>query len=51
VGRPEAIKLLGRLRLDRRIILKWILKRHGEIAWTGFIWLTIRTFDGLLWLR
>jgi hypothetical protein len=45
MGIPEAIKPLD---VDKRIILKWGLKRHGEMVWTGFIWLTIRTFGGLL---
>jgi hypothetical protein len=27
VGKPEVTRLLGRYRLDGRIILKWVLKR------------------------
>jgi hypothetical protein len=30
------------LDIDGRLILKWILKWDGE-AWTGLIWLRIRT--------
>jgi len=32
----------------RRIILKWIFKKWDEQAWTGLIWLRIRTGSGLL---
>jgi hypothetical protein len=34
--------------LDRRIILKWILKKQTEGMWTGFIWLKIGTNGRLL---
>jgi hypothetical protein len=34
--------------VDGRIILKWIFKNRDEGAWTGFIWLRIRTGGGLL---
>jgi hypothetical protein len=36
------------LGLDRRKILKWILKKWAESVWTGFIWLRLRTSDDLL---
>jgi hypothetical protein len=26
-----------------RIILEWILRKHGRRVWTGFIWLRIGT--------
>jgi hypothetical protein len=32
------LKYLG---VDERIILKWILKKWNENAWTGLIWLRI----------
>jgi hypothetical protein len=32
----------------RRIMLKWILKKSVATAWTGLIWLRIRTSGGLL---
>jgi hypothetical protein len=30
-----------------RIILKWIFRKNGR-TWTGFIWVSIGTGDGLL---
>jgi hypothetical protein len=33
--------------IDRRIILKWIFEKLDE-AWTGLVWLRIRTSDRLL---
>jgi hypothetical protein len=46
-------KLKGRdhlevLGVNRRIILKRILEKSGEMAWTGFTWLTIGTDGELL---
>jgi hypothetical protein len=40
--------LLKDLGVDGNIILEWILKRSDERAWTGLIWLRLRTSDGLL---
>jgi hypothetical protein len=39
---------LGDRRVDGRIILKWIFKKWDVVAWTGLIWLRIRTGGGLL---
>ena len=39
---------LGRPGVDGRIILKGILRKWDEEAWTGLIWLRIRTGGGLL---
>ena len=33
---------------DGRIILKLIINKWDEMAWTGLIWLRIRTGSGLL---
>jgi hypothetical protein len=32
---------LGNSDIVRRIILKWILKKWDEEAWTGLVWLRI----------
>jgi hypothetical protein len=45
VGKPEDIYL------GDRIILKLILDRQAGAICTGFIWLRIRTSDGLLSAR
>jgi len=34
--------------LDGRIILKWILRKYDGKGWTGCIWITVETSDGLL---
>jgi hypothetical protein len=34
--------------IDGRIILKWIFSKWDDGAWTGLIWLKIRTGDRLL---
>jgi hypothetical protein len=34
--------------VNRRIIIKWILKKRDEESWTGLIWLRIGTGGGLL---
>ena len=36
------------LSVDGKIILEWILNKLVGKAWAGFIWLRIRTSDGLL---
>jgi len=42
VGKYEGRKQLG------RIILRWIFRKWDVGAWTGSIWLSIGTGDGLL---
>jgi hypothetical protein len=34
--------------LDRRTIVKWMVKKLIGLAWTGLIWLSIRTGSGML---
>jgi len=48
LGKPKERDYLEYLGVDRRKILKWILKKWAERVWTGFIWLRVRTSDGLL---
>jgi hypothetical protein len=36
------------LGLDRRIILKWIIKKYGMRTWTEFTWLRIGSIDWFL---
>jgi len=39
---------LGDLDADERVIWKWLLKRWDGTAWTGLIWLIIKTKSELL---
>lgn len=41
VGKPQAERPLGKSIIDERIILRWILKEHGLIMWSGFICIRI----------
>jgi hypothetical protein len=38
----------GDVRIYKRIILKWILKKYCVGVWTEFIWLTTESSDELL---
>jgi hypothetical protein len=50
--KPGAQHLSGKTtedpRVDGRIILRWIFRKWDVGAWTGSIWLRIRTGDGHL---
>jgi hypothetical protein len=48
VGRPERRRLLRRPRRRWEDNIKMYLQEVGWGAWTGLIWLTIGTGDGLL---
>jgi hypothetical protein len=48
MGNPEIKKPLEDPGVDRRIILKWIIKLWDGEAWTGLIWLKTRSCGGLL---
>jgi len=39
------------IRLDGRIILKYILKKCCGMAWTGFIWPRTGASGGILWTQ
>jgi hypothetical protein len=39
---------LGDLDVDGRIILTQILQKYSVKMWTGFIWLSIRSSNGLV---
>jgi len=46
LGKPEGKRAIGRSRLRWGIILRWIFRKWGAGAWTGLIWLGIRTAGG-----
>jgi hypothetical protein len=35
------------LRIDGRVIIKWILGNWGSKVWIGFVWLVLGTSGGL----
>jgi hypothetical protein len=37
--------------VDRRMILKWLLKKLNVKVWCGFNWVMIRFSGGLLWTQ
>jgi hypothetical protein len=39
---------LGRLGVDGKILLEWILRKYGGRVWSEFFWLRMRTSGGLL---
>ena len=51
VGRPEGKWPLGRPRRRREKILKYILKKQGQEAWSGLMWVRLGTGGGHLLMR
>jgi hypothetical protein len=51
VERPDGNKPLGSPRCRWEGTIEMDLQEVGGGAWTGLIWLGIRTGDGLLWKR
>ena len=51
VGKPEGKRPLGRLGVDRCIILGWISRKLDVGMWTGLGWPRIGTGGGLLLVR
>jgi len=48
VGRTEEKGTLGRLGVDGKIILKFMLKIQYKMAWTKCIWFRMETGGGVL---
>jgi len=48
LGKSEGKRSHGRLRLDGRIILRWVFRKWDLGVWTGLIWLRIGTGGGHL---
>jgi hypothetical protein len=48
VGEPEGKRPFGRPTVDGMTIFEWMLEKEGGKVWSGFLWLKIRTSDGLL---
>jgi hypothetical protein len=48
VGRHEGNRPMGDLGIDRRILLKWILKKLVITMWNEFIWFRIRSSGGII---
>ena len=46
VGRPEGKNHFESLGVEGRIILRWIVRKGGGMAWTGLVWLKIGTIVG-----
>jgi hypothetical protein len=51
VGKPEGKRPVGRLGVDGKIKLEWVLGKWDGKLWSGCIWLRIRTSDWILRTR
>jgi len=49
-GKPERKRPLGRLRVDGRIILEWILGKQSGKLRSGCIWPRVGTTGAILWI-
>jgi hypothetical protein len=45
-GKSQRKRPLGRPRLKRRIISRWILEKQDGVVWNGLIWLKIGHVEG-----
>ena len=48
VGAPEGERPVGNEGVDGTVLLNWIFKKLDGEAWTGLIWLRLRTDAGCL---
>jgi hypothetical protein len=48
MGKPEGKNHLEEPGVDGTIILRWIFRKWDVMAWTGSMWLRIRTGGGHL---
>ena len=49
VGKSEGKRPLGRPRIDRSIILRWVFRKWDVGVWTVSSWLRVETGGGHLW--
>jgi hypothetical protein len=51
LGTPEIRDHFSDLRVDRRIISKWVVRKHCMVKWTEFKIFRIEPNGGILWRR
>jgi hypothetical protein len=47
LGSPKERDHSEDLDIDKRTVIKWVLRKSDERLWTGFVWLRMGTGDGL----